>query len=631
MVNTTSTSAATSEARLGRRVVVVLLWLALLALGAGAWRLIVTPHQLAERELATLRARYNELDAMPGPHKGFFRNEPSSPEEYREQIARLELGIREGLESVRPAGSTRRSTVLLHLDSFSGYAVLRSKPFKDYAFALGMLVETKDDGGNSAARFAALRNGEADFAVFTLDALLREAAKAPTSGVGDAGDIAVLMVLDETVGADAMVAFEEGLPSLAALASPGARLVLTGNSPSETLARVVMASFEAGASLAGSGGSTRQGTGTGFGNGASGWQLVNGSSDVLNLLRKASKDPVQRAAPVGYVLWEPELSFALQEPGVRVLFDSSRFRGFIVDVLVTTRKRLSEDGGQRAAEARGIIQAYARTLHELKETPTGLRDLVIADTLATSKQAAAAAGSAAGSHAESGITLSPEQAQRIVDGIWWKSLSESAAHLGLNTTGSVPVANQHGLTPLDDILAGLIDVLAQTGALTPEQLAKSGRRWGIFHAGFLTSELRSRGFHPAGKGAAAQTWPVPRTLPALPELSPQQWDALRDAGTLRVPPVVFARGSATLTDQGRQALRQASRLMVAFPQYYLTVQGHARSDGNPQANQRLAQQRSQAVLDELLKAGVESSRVRARAKISDDQGSAVTFSLGEAP
>ncbi len=599
MVSSAASGAkSSSEARVGRWVVVALLWLALGGAMFGAWRLIVTPHYAREAELTKLRLRYDELVSIPGPHTSVWSSSPATREEFAREIELLELGISEGLESVRPPGSGRRSTVMIHLDSFSGYAVLRSKPFADYTYALGMLAETVDDGGNSAARFAALREGRADYAVFTLDALLREAAKAPTSGVGDPGDIAVLMVLDETIGADAMVAFEEGLPSLAALGTPGTRLVLTGNSPSETLARVVMANFEAGSTLAQT---------------QSAWSLVQGSGEALSMLRKAAKDPVQRAAPIAYVLWEPELSLALQEPGVQVLFDSSRFRGFIVDVLVTTRKTLSE----RGSEARGIVQAYARTLHRVQQSPTGLRDLVIADTLATS--------TAAGTP----ITLTHEQGQRIVDGIWWKSLSESAAHLGVNASGAIVATPTPGLTPLDDILAGLVDVLTQTGAITPEQASKSGRRWGIFGAGFVSSDLRSRGFHPAGKGAAAQTWPAPRPLPALPALEPSQWDALRPAGALRVPPIVFARGSAALTDQGRQSVRQASRLLSAFPQYYLTVRGHARSDGNAQANQRLAEQRSQAVMAELLALGVPASRVRAQTGVQDGQGPAVTFALGE--
>ena len=75
-------------------------------------------------------------------------------------------------------------------------------------------------------------------AVFTIDSLLSAGARA--------GDFpaSIVLVLDETKGSDAMVAMQSAVKGLEDLNDPSARIVLTPNSPSEFLARVVMAHFD---------------------------------------------------------------------------------------------------------------------------------------------------------------------------------------------------------------------------------------------------------------------------------------------------------------------------------------------------------------------------------------------------
>lgn len=578
---------------MGRIFVVVLVWLAIGGLLYGAWTLTGGPWLRTRQDAKVAQQRYTALLERSGGRTPVPVANNADPAELDRVSDAMELALSEGLSPVANGQDLR-----VQLDSFAGYAVLRSSLFRDYLLAMGLQLQLTDDLGDASARLEALRTGKADVAVFTLDALLQEAAKKPTSGIGDPGDLAVLLVLDETIGADAMVAFEEGMPSLQALRTPGARVVLTGNSPSETLARVVIANFDTGGNL-----------------GGNSLQRVSGASEVLRELKTASASPTRRREPTAYVLWEPELSFALQEPGVKVLLDSSRFRGFIVDCLVTTRGFLV----QRGPQARAAVESYLRSLHAVSSQPNGLRELVIDDT-----RRATASPSAPS------LVLTTEQADRIVQGIWWKNISESAAHLATSSIRNAANGQASGQLPsLDEILGGLATVLSQTDAITSEQLSQGGRRWGIYSAGFVLDDLRSRGFHPGGKSMIGQPWPAVRGSGALPALALEQWSTLRDVGSLQVPSIVFARGSATLTDQGRQAVRAASRMLTAFPQYYLTVRGHARSDGNAAANQRLAEQRAQGVMTELLGLGVLPARVRAVAMLGDEQGAAVTFGLGE--
>jgi|GEM_PF-7091070 len=65
-----------------------------------------------------------------------------------------------------------KHTIDLHLDSFSGYALLRSPAFEKRLKSLSVRLNTTDDGADYNARIKALEKGEADMAVFTVDSFL---------------------------------------------------------------------------------------------------------------------------------------------------------------------------------------------------------------------------------------------------------------------------------------------------------------------------------------------------------------------------------------------------------------------------------------------------------------------------
>src|SRR5690606_23354589 len=101
----------------------------------------------------------------------------------------------------------------------------------------GIKVELTDDGANYPQRLQKLASGELDMAVFTIDALMKSSA--------DYKDIpaTVVALVDETKGADAMVASKSRFPNIDSLNSSGLKIVCTKESPSETQARVIMAQF----------------------------------------------------------------------------------------------------------------------------------------------------------------------------------------------------------------------------------------------------------------------------------------------------------------------------------------------------------------------------------------------------
>src|SRR5205823_3043507 len=65
-----------------------------------------------------------------------------------------------------------------------------------------------------------------------------------TNSIGDTPPGSIVLLLDETQGADAIIAFRDAFPSVDALNRPDLKIVGVGDSPSETLARVVRAKLK---------------------------------------------------------------------------------------------------------------------------------------------------------------------------------------------------------------------------------------------------------------------------------------------------------------------------------------------------------------------------------------------------
>ncbi|MBM4152652.1 MAG: hypothetical protein FJ220_03905, partial [Kiritimatiellaceae bacterium] len=237
-----------------------------------------------------------------------------------------------------------KSTVRIALDGFSGYCVLRSTEFSDRLARAGIRVDVQDDGADYTARMKALRDGDVQMAVFPVNSFIQ-------SGV-ELGEFpaSIVYLIDETVGADAMVAFKSAVPTIQALNRDDARIVLTSGSPSELLARVMIASFNL-PDLP-----------------DKKWLVsANGAEDVFNRFRGDTS-----GKPVAYALWEPYVSKAMKLPDAIVLLDSSKMKGFIVDVLVAERQFLID----HYDIAKEVVENYARAAYGVQGT---MPELILAD------------------------------------------------------------------------------------------------------------------------------------------------------------------------------------------------------------------------------------------------------------
>ena len=105
-------------------------------------------------------------------------------------------------------------------------------------------------------------------------------------------------------------------------------------------------------------------------------------------------------------------------------------------------------------------------------------------------------------------------------------------------------------------------------------------------------------------------------------------------GELSVRPIAFGRGTARMNMQSQRELTRLASLLESWPQYYLLVVGHARAEGDPEANMRLAMERANAATAFLTAQGVSENRIKARAGKPSSRGGAaqsVSFMLGQLP
>ena len=476
-------------------------------------------------------------------------------------------------------GSDSRYTheVKIQADLFSGYAVLRSEEMKKNLRLDQIRLTMVEDEADYDARLSALEDGDVEMAVFTIDSLIMAGAKLgrfPAS---------IVMVIDETKGADAVLAYEEGVKTVQDLNSSDAGFILTPSSPSEFLARVVKSHFN-------------------LPDLGRDWIIeANGSEAVLKHMKNAA-----RSEKRAYVMWEPHVSQAKALPGVKVLLDSSRIKGLIVDVLVARREYLRD----HPDKVRAVIEAYSRAAYHYQNDANGFAGLVRSDD----------------------PSLSGDEAKAVVDGIQWKNTLENYAHFGL-----VGGAAAGDLLTMEDMINNITDILLKTQALDKDPL--SGQYTSLYFDRVL-SEMQTDNFHPAnalaidGLGQGTGDLQGVRTNAHLRKLSESQWSSLRAVGDLDVQSIGFRRGSSAISLSSEHELRRLKKMLDNFPSFYLRIVGQARAVGDPEANKRLAESRAQSVGEFLIKEGVPTERMRTEAaSAGSTAGTAqsVRFEVGQVP
>lgn len=449
--------------------------------------------------------------------------------------------------------------VTIAADWFSGYAGYRSQMFIDECASRGIKVTVYDDGANYKDRTQALANGKCEMAVYTVDALTKASA--------EYGDLpgTIGWMSDISFGADAMIAHAKTFPDIDALNDPETKFVVIPDSPSETLALVVMDHFKLDKLS------------------ANPWIHANSPAEIYEMYRKSK--PGDKLV---FVMWEPYVSRVLENTAYKSLINSSKFKDYIVDVMVISRDFLLKNRGV----VQDIGEAYFTTMYKSRNNLVGL----------VSKDSKA-----------SGEPITEEQAKNLVKGIQFKNMQENYAHFGIR--------GGHGLQHIEDIITEIIRLQLKAGVISVDP---TGGQPNLLYYKDILGDMFNNNFHP---GVANEEIRQDRQLAALSE---EEWGQLKPVGTLQVPRLQFRRGTSKLNPASEKTLSELKERLTKWPQYYLIVRGNASSKGNVEANKKLATARANSAVEWLVQNGVDKNRIKGES--SKPNGSTtVAFVLVEMP
>ena len=351
------------------------------------------------------------------------------------------------------AGATR-GEIAIGVDNWVGYFPLCSPVMKRRMREQGYRLRCEDDSADLAARMAALRKGELQFAVATVDSYLLNGA--PESWPGT-----IVMVIDESKGGDAVIARRSAVSGIDALkARSELRVAFTPGSPSEHLVKAIATHFDIPALQDPSGA----------------WRVeTDGSEAAREMLESGSVDVA--------VLWEPDVSRALSNPELAKLLGTEDTENLIVDVLVVGRE-FSKDEPEAV---QSLLHQYFRTLKHYRERPAELR----ADVAEHTK-------------------LPEDKVDAMLGGVAWMTLHDNAVRwFGLRQSG------QFSRDGIVDAIGSALEILVQAGDFASDPLPDRDP-YRILHSeplGELFGEGSFGGFAAAGSSGEG----LERSFEALDE------------------------------------------------------------------------------------------------------------------
>lgn len=470
-------------------------------------------------------------------------------------------------ELIRRTSDGREYATVLKVghDDFSSYAILRSSEMQTEMDRYDTRLYFVDDKADYGTRLRALKTGELDMAFFTIaDDLVAGDALGEFPGV-------ITWVYDKSNGADGIVCYEQAVPNADALNQSGAKIVALSDSPSETIARHLVANALPAIR-------------------SEQWLVATGSQDeTLERLRKANREVRQC-----FALWEPSLSIALTIPGTINVYNSAMVSGTIVDVVMVRRELLD----QNPELVQRVMESSFTVLNRLVAIEGGLAELVIRDA------------------ASFGKTLSRQQADKIVSGILWANTMENYALFGL-----LPREQSQGLPHIRMMVDQIARFLVKTGKLKRNPVEGNEQ---LLFTGDVLARMKSAGYKPADGQIEAI-----RGRKTLPKLTDEQWDRLVYVANLDAVEIAFRPSSTTLSGRANRLIDEIVEQLDNWPGFYVEVTGRAMAGGDDVVNRTLALERAQAVSDALIGKGVSPNRARTKSESQANHGlgRSVTFRL----
>ncbi len=442
-----------------------------------------------------------------------------------------------------------KGKIRVALDNWVGYFVLNSPEMKEAMRRSGYVLVCEDDDADYAARMKRLKNGEIDFAVATVDSFILNAADLNYPG-------AIVMVIDESKGGDAILAVKSKVAGLDGIKGRSdIRVAFTPNSPSHHLLKAAAEHFSAPELLPSS--SLRIET--------------EGSQKAMEKLLSGQADVA--------VCWEPDVSRALSDDNIVKILGTEDTERLIVDILVAGRKTIAKNPETISV----LLGNYFRVLKKYRSDPDLLKK-----------------------HVEKHTGLSEEKVESMLKGVHWVNFNENCENwFGVSAPGRY--ANEG----LADAILAAAKILQGAGDFSKSPVPGDDP-YRLTNSNFL-EEIFS-------KGAAGFPTPTETPLTAgsvgslearFSSLSEEQWNALKEVGTLKIDPIVFQQGASELDLIAKKVIDQAVERLKHYPNFRVVIKGHTDSRGDSDENMRLSSERADSAARYLQVAyNVDPNRLR---------------------
>ena len=422
--------------------------------------------------------------------------------------------------------------IVIALDNWIGYFPLRAPEIKAAMRRSGWQLVVEDDNADYRQRMARLKNGEIDMAVATVDSFLLNAKAVDFPGT-------IVAVIDESKGGDAIVARRDVVDTISRIkGKAGLRVAFTPDSPSHHLLKAAVDHFSVPELLPAAAPERIE---------------TNGSQEALKKLLAGKADLA--------VLWEPDVSRALAQPGVVKVLGTEDTERLIVDILVAGRKFAGKN-----PEAIGhLLRNYFEVLKQYRKDPNLLK-----------------------AHIRRETGLGADAVDAMLRGVSWVNFNQNC-----ETWFAVSAPGATAREGLVETIESTASILISAGDFRQSPVPGNDP-YRIIDSTFLESLYTSGlgGFTTPGADGHGNT----DTLAArFSPLSDSEWDGLKEVGNLKLDPIVFQSGSSALDLLAKAVLDRAVERLRHYPRFRVTVKGHTGTRGDPRENRTLSQDRAQAV------------------------------------
>jgi outer membrane protein OmpA-like peptidoglycan-associated protein len=438
-----------------------------------------------------------------------------------------------------------QGTIRIANDNFMGYFFIRSPELKKAMRRAGWILDIEDDAANYAQRMQKLADQETDLAVCTVDAYVLNGKMHNYPGT-------IIMVIDESKGADAILALKDKVANLDALKGlSGIRVAYTPDSPSHHLLKATSDHFNVPELL------PRQ----------SNLRIeTDGSQEAVKALLNGKADVA--------VAWEPDVTKGLKDSRIVKLLGTEVTEKLIVDVLLVNRRFASEN----PEVVKLFMTNYFKILKKYKQDQALLMKDLKKDT-----------------------GLSEKNITSVMQSIRWINFMENCEDwFGIGTYNE-------GLV---DTIESTMTVLKNAGDFTSNPLPDEDP-YRLTYREFL-EQLSQQGIgsgFKAADSAAASQGTIEAGFPALDDAG---WAQLKVVGGLKVGKIPFLRGASSLNVKAKETVDSAVDKLKHYPALRVVIEGHTGTRGDRKKNRGLSLDRADAVKQYLVVTyNVDPNRLRA--------------------